>query len=185
MSAGSSSRCGDERGKRRRCARRLGLPLSWFHNHAPMMFYVRRLTHGTSDALNATFEMHRCEWSDFASGTCAASEACGVLWSTTTATARERAFMCHSCASGRTYRRPKPAPARSVYSQCREWPTRTPNAYFACFAPGGVELFGTVAQCANGWHPLLLRSLPATKPARFEHPMDARAADCGVQWVSV
>ena len=40
LSAGSSSRCGDERGKRRRCARRLGLPLSWLHNHAPTLFYV-------------------------------------------------------------------------------------------------------------------------------------------------
>ena len=59
--------------------------------------------------------MHRRKWCDFASETCAASEACGVLWFTTTATARERAFMCHSCASGRTYKRPKPAPARSVY----------------------------------------------------------------------
>ena len=129
--------------------------------------------------------MHRREWSDFASETCAASRACGVLWFTTTATARERAFMCHSCASGRTCRRPKPAPARSVYSQCREWSTRTLNAHCACFAPAGVALCGTVAQCANGWHPLLLRSLAATKPARFEHLMDARAAGCGVQWVCV
>ena len=128
--------------------------------------------------------MHR-EWSDLASGTCAASKARGVLWFTTTAAARERAFMCHSCASGRTYRRPKPAPARDVYPQCRELSTRTLNAHFTCFAPAGVALCGTVAQCANGWHPLLLRSLAATKPARFEHLMDARAAGCGVQWVCV
>ena len=52
LSAGSSSRCGGERGKRRRCARRLGLPLSWLHNHAPALFYVRRPTHGTSGALD-------------------------------------------------------------------------------------------------------------------------------------
>ena len=47
-----SSRCVDERDKRRCCARCLDLPLSWLHNHAPTLFVLRRLTHGTSDALN-------------------------------------------------------------------------------------------------------------------------------------
>ena len=31
-------------------------------------------------AINATFKVHRREWSDFACETCAASKACGVLW---------------------------------------------------------------------------------------------------------
>ena len=41
------------------------------------------------------------------------------------------------------------------------------------------------ARCCGQSGPLLLRSLAATKPARFEHLMDARAAGCGVQWVCV
>ena len=176
-----------------RCCIRIAFPLSmppfFLRARALARHFQRRKRskdiNRTSGALNATFEMHRREWSDFASETYAASKACGVLWFTTTAMARERAFMCHSCASGRTYRRPKPAPARSVYSQRREWSIRTLNAPFACFAPAGVALCGTVAQCANGWHPLLLRCLPATKPARFGHLMDARAAGCEVQWVCV
>ena len=61
-----------------------------------------------SDGLNATFEVHCREWSDFASETRAASRACGALWFTTTAAARERDYIRHSRASGQTYRRPKP-----------------------------------------------------------------------------